>query len=370
MVFGSAGTEQGKRKEALSMEPPIFTGTFGNCHIQGIAVDLKKGYIYYSFTTKLVKSDLKGNVVASVDGLMGHLGCIAFHPEDGCVYGSLEYKNDAIGKGILHALGKETQLEDAFYMAVFEVDRMDRLEMDAERDGIMTCVYLNEVARDYNGFGKNRAGERVPHRYGCSGIDGTAFGPLFGAGEDAKRYLFVAYGIYGDLTRDDNDHQVLLCYDTADLARWRQPLSQGSLHKSGPDAPAHKFFVYTGNTTYGVQNLEYDPYLQVYFMAVYAGEKPCFPNYKLYAADVKAAPRREKLCGLEEEGLLLRLAPLGKEDPATKIRGWDFPYGSTGLFAVGDGTYYLSEEHARESGQCSFIYRYTYREGKPFVLKN
>ena len=79
------------------MKHPIFTETWGNCHIQGIAVDKKNGYIYYSFTTKLVKATLDGKIVGSVDGLVGHLGCIAFNEKDGCVYGSLEYKNDIIG---------------------------------------------------------------------------------------------------------------------------------------------------------------------------------------------------------------------------------------------------------------------------------
>ena len=71
------------------MKLPIFTGAWGNCHIQGIAVDLKKGYIYYSFTTKLIKATLDGEVVGSLDGLVGHLGCLAFTEADGCVYGSL-----------------------------------------------------------------------------------------------------------------------------------------------------------------------------------------------------------------------------------------------------------------------------------------
>ena len=56
----------------------VFTEAQGGCHIQGIAVDPKKGYIYYSFTTKLIKAKLDGTIVGSVDGLTGHLGCIAF----------------------------------------------------------------------------------------------------------------------------------------------------------------------------------------------------------------------------------------------------------------------------------------------------
>lgn len=55
------------------MNQPIYTGTWGGCHIQGIAVDKKNGYIYYSFTTKLVKATLDGEIIGSVDGLIGHL---------------------------------------------------------------------------------------------------------------------------------------------------------------------------------------------------------------------------------------------------------------------------------------------------------
>ena len=104
----------------------IFSGYHGSCHCQGIAVDEINGYIYYSFTTKLVKSDLKGNIIGSVDGLVGHLGCIDFCEDDGRVYGSLEFKNDSIGKGILSRLGSDRELEDGFYCAIFDVDKITR----------------------------------------------------------------------------------------------------------------------------------------------------------------------------------------------------------------------------------------------------
>ena len=56
------------------MKTPLFTGKWGKLHIQGIAVDRAKGYVYYSFTTKLVKARLDGEIVGTVDGLVGHLG--------------------------------------------------------------------------------------------------------------------------------------------------------------------------------------------------------------------------------------------------------------------------------------------------------
>ena len=77
----------------------IESGPFKAGHIQGVAVDTQKGYVYYSYTTQLIKTDLKGNIIGSVTGLLGHLGDMDFNEDDGRVYGSLEYKNDAIGKG-------------------------------------------------------------------------------------------------------------------------------------------------------------------------------------------------------------------------------------------------------------------------------
>ena len=52
-------------------------------HLQGIAIDEKREFLYLSFTTCLLKTDLAGNIIASVNGIVGHLGCIAFNPADG-----------------------------------------------------------------------------------------------------------------------------------------------------------------------------------------------------------------------------------------------------------------------------------------------
>ena len=350
------------------MVQPIFTGSWGKCHIQGIAVDEELGYIYYSFTTKLVKSTLDGQIVGYVEGLTGHLGCIAFNREDGCIYGSLEYKQDVIGREIREKLGCSAQLTDAFYIAIFDGRKIDRMGMDAEKDGIMKAVFLEEVLRDYRGTGLDRGGNPVPHRYGCSGIDGITFGPMFGASPDSRRYLFVSYGVYSDMNRDDNDHQILLCYDTENWDAYAAPLNQTALHHSGPPMPDRKLFVLTGNTRYGVQNLEYDPYKQVYFMAVYTGEKSHFPNYHLYAADATRAPTLQCLRGLEEWGEAVSLFPGGLQDEQTGIRGWRFPHGSTGLYAFGNGRYYISENHLSRQGQCSMIYLYEWDDQEAFVL--
>ena len=82
----------------------IYSGEQGPFHVQGIAVDLDRGYMYFSFTTTLLKTDMQGNLLGSVEGMTGHLGCMTLNPDDGRLYASIEYKHDAIGKGILNKL--------------------------------------------------------------------------------------------------------------------------------------------------------------------------------------------------------------------------------------------------------------------------
>ena len=83
---GANRTKNGPDLRNLPRE--IRSGEQGPFHVQGIAVDLERGYIYFSFTTKLLKMDFEGNLIGSVDGMTGHLGCLTMNPADGRVYGS------------------------------------------------------------------------------------------------------------------------------------------------------------------------------------------------------------------------------------------------------------------------------------------
>ena len=348
-----------QRPAALQAE--IASGPFKAGHIQGIAVDQEKGYIYYSYTTMLIKTDLQGHIVGSVTGLLGHLGDLDLNEADGRVYGSLEYKNDAIGRGILNMEKSTRTLDNAFYIAIFDVDRIDRVGMSAEKDGIMTTVYLPTVLEDYLAEVATSEGKKA-HRLGCSGIDGVAFGPKFGS-TSGKEYLTVAYGIYSEKDRSDNDYQVLLQYDTEKWAKYERTLSQDDMHQMGPRKPAGQYFVFTGNTTYGVQNLEYDPFTEAWLMAVYKGVKEHYPNYTLFAADAKARPAKQTLQGVPyiKKGLVVPLKAEGLKDATTGIRGWMWGVGSTGMAALGGGYYYFSHNYNSEQGQGSTIrmYRYT-----------
>ena len=295
-------------------------------HVQGIATD--GTYMYYSFTTCLIKTDMEGNILAGAKGLAGHLGCIAFH--DGKVYGSLEYKHDSIGQGILQ--NSDIDVEDGFYIAVFDVDKLTEMDMDAEKDGVMKAVFLKEVTDDYN-----------EKRYSASGIDGTTFAPAPGE-KDGKMFLYVAYGIYGDTARQDNDHQVILRYDISDWDAYLKPLNQLSMHRNGPEKPDGKYFVYTGNTNWGIQNLEYDKATGYLFAAVYPGDKDAFPNYPMFVIDRNREAKKSDLTGLSEEGWTLSLANIGETDEKTGISGIRFPYGSTGMISFGNGNFCFSRD--------------------------
>ena len=372
---GANRTKNGPDLRNLPRE--IRSGEQGPFHVQGIAVDLERGYIYFSFTTKLLKMDFEGNLIGSVDGMTGHLGCLTMNPADGRVYGSLEYKDDAIGKGIRRTLDagqvapEDEKDRTGFYVAIFDVDRITRPDMDAEKDRVMTTVYIKEAVDDYYAKVSNN-GQELEHRFGCSGIDGVTFAPAFGQSRDGKKYLYVAYGIYGDTLRTDNDYQVILAYDTRDWKRYEQPLTQENLHKSGPEKPLHKYFLYTGNTSWGIQNLAYDKASGNMHAAVYKGKKSHYPNYSYFVIDGSKAPERKQLQGFDPavEAEVLSLLPEGLHDAQSDTWGWNFKWGTTGLCPIGDGYFYISHNAKdKQTGNQSStvqLYKWTGNPDKAF----
>ena len=303
--------------------------------------------------------DLSGKLIGSVTGFVGHLGDMDF-TDDGKIYGSLEYKNDAIGKGIKKELGVETSNEDGFYIAIFDGSRIVRPNMNAEKEDVLRTVYIRDAVNDYSATVKDGA-EKKPHRFACSGIDGVAFAPAIGSPKSTKKFLYVAYGIYGDTARSDNDHQVILKYDVSDWGKYAQKLSQDKLHQSGPKQPLEKYFVQTGNTRYGIQNLAYDQHTGNLFAAVYRGSKARFPNYDLFVIDGKKKPTNNYILSDNRNIKVktLSLLEAGPKDPASGIRGWFFKWGATGLCPLGDGFFYISHNDKSADGQQqTTIYKY------------
>lgn len=367
--------------QGIILPDSIYSGKQGKMHVQGMAIDSANGHIYLSFTDKLVKLDLSGKLVGSVTGFVGHLGDLDI--SNGKIYGSLEYKSDAIGKGIKKTLGRSDKGEDAFYVAIFETSRIVRPDMNAEKEDLLKTVYIQEAVNDYKAKVQTE-GKTQLHRFGCSGIDGITFAPAIGKNKstrdnskNAKQYLYVAYGIYGDTTRTDNDHQIILQYDITNWNSYAQNLNQESLHQSGPNKPDEKYFVKTGNSRYGIQNLAYDSHSGNLFAAVYHGAKSAFPNYDLFVIDGNARPVAAKLLSGEKVKTLSLIGPSesnaktvtvtrGKDVPA----GWHFKYGATGLGPLGKGEFYLSHDKKSSDGQQQTTlhkYKWTGDKENPFV---
>lgn len=349
----------------MTLPNNIYSGTWQEGHVQGIAVDAERGFVYYSFTTILLKTDLQGKPLASVENLIGHLGCIAFDSEKNRLYGSLELKHDVIGRGIMERTGKALADEDAFYLVCFDIDKMDRMGMDAEKDGIVRAVYIKDVVEDYCGLDPYSG---KPGRYGCGGMDGISVGPVFGTGKNGPRKIMLAQGIRRDVERTDNDHQILLQYDPSIFEQYGQPLDQLHPHHNGPEKAEQRYFFYTGNTTWGIQNLEYDAHTGYWFTAVYKGVKPEFENYTMFAVDGNIHAKMAKLEGRGcEYGLLLTSAKIGPDTRNNGIHGSYFAYGSTGIASMGDGTFYISHNGQTEDriNQFTHIKRYRFDPSCP-----
>lgn len=259
----------------------VNTNNYGLCggtgHLQGICVDDGLKYMYFSYTTTLAKVDIAtGELVASVTNFGpgsfnveggAHLGCLDYY--DGRVYASLEYKQP----------GKK------FFLAIFDTDEMTEVGMDVnnmpEDQKVVSGVLLSEPTQDFrdpvntetfigqdeHGHATNEANNG--HRFACSGIDGVTMGKWPG-GNDDEIYMIVAYGVYEftNVNRYDNTYNVLQFYKLSDILSeenntWNIPFNgQRGLELEINDSEmlnsAKTLYVYTGNTSYGAQNIEYE----------------------------------------------------------------------------------------------------------------
>ena len=291
-----------------------------NNHVQGIAFDKSSDCFYCSFTTIFYKVGTDGAVRDSITGIHGHLGAMTFDAETRKVYASLECKDDEIGSSISKGMGKDAYRHDEsrFYIAEIDVDAMT-----------METYELPEVREDY-----------LKGNYGCSGMDGVTLAPEFGTLKG--KYLYVAYGVYSDTTRTDNDHNILLCYRPGRY-----------------DKPVHKYFIRTGNTTYGVQNLCYDPASGNMLLCVYRGWKKDFPNWKTFELSLAQKSVRAPLEGVPYHK--------GKAEQLREFTGSRFPKGTTGICSLSDGYFYIGDAGRRDGRQyCDFL---LYRRSGPAMLE-
>lgn len=309
----------------------------GPFHVQGLAYDSREDCMYMSFTSVFYKTDMEGNVVASISGINGHLGAMVFDPVERKVYASLELKDDSIGRNISSKLGDKlySRDESVFYVAQIDVDKMTALDMPEE--GIIKRIRVQEACLDYKAH-VNIDGREKEHRYACSGIDAVTIAPEIGRVKSSRDYLYVAYGIYGDVDRTDNDYNVILAYPLQ-MVRDAAKLSDPVLKKYNA-----KYFVHTGNTNWGVQNMSYDPLSQKLYLAVYKGKKAQWPNYSHFAIDMNQKPFKAALEGVSYD-----------KTPKSQLKvahAWNYKWGATGMCSLGDGRLYISQ-NGKNSG-CNF----------------
>ena len=203
-------------------------------------------------------------------------------------------------------------------------------------------------------------------------IDGMAFGPVFGAPIQSPHMLMVSYGVYGDNNRTDNDNNVILQFDWRKFADVAKPLAQGAPHHSGLHSD-FRYFLPTGNTTWGIQNLEYDAFTGDWLAAVYVGKKPEYPNYPMYVIDGRKPGVMAELKGLDGEwGLTLSLRQSGAYHPESGVWGWTFSKGQTGLYSLGNGYFYVSHNGKTpepENWQTSVVHLYRYTGNAPQMIE-
>lgn len=199
-----------------------------NQHLQGFSGG--NGFMYWSFTDSLVKTTMNGTMKCQVQIHGGHLGDIDYH--NGKIYGSY-LKNSLPG----HAWEDWT----GFKIYVFDAD-------DLHTENIINldiCDYYKSITctpEDTRGF---------------QGIDGVAIAPDPKSGEDR---LFVACALY---TGEKYNNQIILQF-TLD-----------GVYET-------EYHIPTGNTVYGIQNLDYNAENKEFWFTTYGSSQPYQAKEVLY----------------------------------------------------------------------------------------
>ena len=204
-----------------------------NYHLQGFSSDKERNYMHWSFTDSLVKTNINGTMIAQVHISGGHLGDVDYY--DGKIYAS--YLGNALPG---HAWDDWT----SFYIYVF--DASDLRLIDKIR--LVECERYNDIA-----------GQKNDTR-GFLAIDGVAFGK---DPETGERKMHVACAV---MTDERFPNQIVLQYNL-----------DGIYEK--------EFYINTGNTVFGIQNLDYDDETGHFWFTTYNAEKPFQAKNTLYKID-------------------------------------------------------------------------------------
>ena len=352
---------------ANSYVKTVETGGTGTTnHVQGVATNLFGDIFYYCFTDRLVVQKSNGEIVGSVVGIPGHMGDLAFNPDDGRVY--VSYMKIATSD---FARQTEMRNQKNAYVLIFDVDKIDRMNMSP--DGIVTCVYVGEKIQELANthgydYGTKYDDLNIGGKYGVvNALGNLAIGPAFGE-NDGKTYVTCVLSQPGNALstdsgkfaydREDNDYFVIAQFDVAELNRYEVPFS-GLDEASGPKDFDGMYFYYAGQHDYGVQVMSYDAYRNMYVLATYALQNSSlegattFPNYTTYYLDANKVETGTLIGNGEEIGDIVT-EKFGKTDETTGIKGWSVWY-DVGFVSLGDGFYYRAESYTDGSAACRLV---------------
>lgn len=211
-----------------------------NYHLQGFSTG--GGFVYWSFTDSIVKTTDSGTVKCQREIKGGHLGDIDYF--DGKIYGS--YLGNALP-------GHEWDDWTSFKIYVFDADDLS-VEKVLNIDVCDAYKAISETPDDIHGF---------------RGIDGVTIAQPKGFSEPK---LFVACAL---VVNKKYDHQIILQCDL-----------EGKFET--------EYRVPTGNTVFGIQNLDFDASTGLFWFSTYAPEHPYQPMELLYCADISDCTVKEK----------------------------------------------------------------------------
>jgi hypothetical protein len=213
-----------------------------HAHMQGFSSG--NGHMFWSFTNSLIKTTLDSVVRCQVQLRGGHLGDIDYH--NGKIYGS--FMLDALpGHAWADWSGYKLMVFDEYDLRTLDVINLD------------ICDYYKSITctpEDTRGF---------------QGIDGVTIAPDPVTGEDK---IFIACALF---TGEKYSNQIILQFDMT-----------GKYET--------EYHIPTGNTVYGIQNLDYDADNKEFWFTTYGSSQPYQAKYVLYcvSGDFKEIRRTYK----------------------------------------------------------------------------
>ena len=347
----------------LKYAKTLYSESEGTEHVQGICTD--KDYLYVCFTSEVVKQDLEtGEVVGKLTNLKVNN---TSHGGNCVIYNKMLY----IAMSIQSV---DEYLPRAFVMIVDPTKIVGNVS--AVDSDIVSIVYIGKPLLELvQTAGYYADGSRVEEKYSVWGgwlgvknsIDSITFGPKPGADDDKMYLTFCLGGTSDDVlvdgllaneVRDDFQYACVFQYDVDDWENkgyYMPYLEVAKLYENGaiatgpfngPEEFDNIWFFKIG-LSWGVQNIVYDSYQNVYIAASYGLQnfESEYDDFWGYVLDVDSLQRQEIPCSGGYEGIVLnfKCGKIGYDGILGYYLGGGGIEWGTGLSSLGNGYYYFNK---------------------------